>query len=593
MRLDNTDITPLDHIYAPLSSLNHYTGLAQLSMLFCIFCSCIFALSNDACAKVLAFLRLLVNQVAANFPAAASDPEILSTINQIPASINTALSRFSINGKTVQFARCRRCNALYPPEYREGSKEPLYPDICNNIPDGPELDHKELCSEYLFETVFDGTENAKVWSSTFLYFSFKDYVAALLSNPHIEKMARDACDKALRTIPNTSATGDPPPLNNLEDVFDGQFVRTFKGPDGKLFIGSSDELRLLFGLNVDFFNSNMLLERGSKTSCGIIAMICLNLPAHIRISKENIYLAGIIPGPKTPHLTELNHYLQPLIDELLESWTKGVYYSRTALHPEGRTVRSALALVCNDLPGARKAAQLADHSSHWFCTVCNLYHREALREGIIIHDTNYSSWPSKDDALLREAATAWKNAKCSKERDYIFKTYGTRWSPLWLLPYWEPSKQLVVDPMHNLLEGAVHNHFRKVLKLTHSDAKESVNHGKVAPSFAHGLTIPERSIGQTIHPMTSSLREKIFLCLSAMAESCNDPLFRCDMVPLECVQSLERKLSTATKAALRFVAEYCVDHDLLQVESKTKKQELVAILVSWVMLAISFSISHK
>ncbi|KAG2067677.1 hypothetical protein BDR04DRAFT_1026634 [Suillus decipiens] len=47
----------------------------------------------------------------------------------------------------------------------------------------------------------------------------------------------------------------------------------------------------------------------ASTSCRIISMACLNLPLDIRYKPENMYLAGIIPGPKQPSLENLNHYI--------------------------------------------------------------------------------------------------------------------------------------------------------------------------------------------------------------------------------------------------------------------------------------------
>jgi hypothetical protein len=67
---------------------------------------------------------------------------------------------------------------------------------------------------------------------------------------------------------------------------------------------------------------------------------------------------------------------------------------------------------------------------------------------------------------LRKHAEEWLGASTSAEREKIFKKYGTRWSELWRLPYWDPSRQLVVDAMHCILEGLAHTHFRKVLGLT-------------------------------------------------------------------------------------------------------------------------------
>jgi hypothetical protein len=48
--------------------------------------------------------------------------------------------------------------------------------------------------------------------------------------------------------------------------------------------------------------------------------------------------------------------------------------------------------------------------------------------------------------------------------------YGVRWSPLWELSYWSPSRQLVVDAMHCLLGGLAETHFRYTLVLTSASA---------------------------------------------------------------------------------------------------------------------------
>jgi hypothetical protein len=57
---------------------------------------------------------------------------------------------------------------------------------------------------------------------------------------------------------------------------------------------------------------------------------------------------GIVPGPHEPTETAINHYLTPLVDDLMISWERGFCYHRTALHPDGRTVRGAIVVeVCD------------------------------------------------------------------------------------------------------------------------------------------------------------------------------------------------------------------------------------------------------
>ena len=58
-------------------------------------------------------------------------------------------------------------------------------------------------------------------------------------------------------------------------------------------------------------------------------MVLLNLPPSSRYKAENMYLAGVIPGPREPSLTQINHLLRPLISELLQFWDPGVWYTRT------------------------------------------------------------------------------------------------------------------------------------------------------------------------------------------------------------------------------------------------------------------------
>ena len=86
---------------------------------------------------------------------------------------------------------------------------------------------------------------------------------------------------------------------------------------------------LIFTLHLDFFNVNGMLVCGATASCGSIVMACLNLPPHLFYKPENLYLAGIIPGPNEPHLTELNHYIRPLVNDLVDTYNPGIFLTDT------------------------------------------------------------------------------------------------------------------------------------------------------------------------------------------------------------------------------------------------------------------------
>ncbi|MBW0568981.1 hypothetical protein O181_108696 [Austropuccinia psidii MF-1] len=69
-------------------------------------------------------------------------------------------------------------------------------------------------------------------------------------------------------------------------------------------------------------------------SIGPIILICFNLPPSERLKPENVYVAGIIPGPKEPTVLQSNYLVMPLIKELKELW-QGYHLSPTSTGPSG------------------------------------------------------------------------------------------------------------------------------------------------------------------------------------------------------------------------------------------------------------------
>jgi hypothetical protein len=193
----------------------------------------------------------------------------------------------------------------------------------------------------------------------FVYFDFKDWVTRIMSHPGF----KDHMD----------ATWDATEVDkeDMYNIFDGTLLKTFKGSDGKHFHDGGDEGHYIFSLCIDFFNLYGNKQAGKSISCGLISLVCLNLPPDIRYKPENMFLAGIIPGPCEPPLDAINHYLVPLVDDLVEFWQPGVWFSRTSRFPHGRLCPCALvALVC-DLPGAKKAVGFASFQHNHFCLVCH------------------------------------------------------------------------------------------------------------------------------------------------------------------------------------------------------------------------------
>jgi hypothetical protein len=120
--------------------------------------------------------------------------------------------------------------------------------------------------------------------------------------------------------------------------------------------------------------------------------------------------------------------------------------------------------------------------------------------------TDHEQCVMRDVEEMRCNANRWLNASSSKEREKIFQEHGTRWSELWRLSYWDPTRQLVVDAMHCLLEGHAHHHFRVVLGLTSTSAATPIP-SEIA--FSHKFTKIDPQSGAFPDDMTSKEAKQV------------------------------------------------------------------------------------
>ena len=439
------------------------TPVAQVALFLGVVCGVMFGVSRRAGNFIMSMLSILLH-LAFRERNGSIDAAQASICAEIPNRIEDALKRFNLDGRTTTYAMCPSCHMGYAPQFHHLSTIPHYPDRCkNNI-----LDHG-ICGEALL-----GDKGPIL---PFVYQHLDDYIGSLLSQKETEQYLDGACDDLMETI----ATNDKPTF--VHDVFEAAFLKTFKGPDGgKLFVDRSGECRLAFSICVDFFNTQGSSKRSQTASTGIIALACLNLPIEIRYKPEYMYLCGIIPGPHAPHNHALNYYLKPLVDDLEVSWQKGVFYSQTALHPQGRIARAAVVCEVCDLPAARDLAGLTHSTSK--SNPCNVCHATG---GANLGNCEKDKWVHRDVAEIRRIAASWRDAPTAKDRDLIFQEHGVAWTELYRLPYYDPTRQVTVDAMHCILEGLVQLHFRRVLKLTVADANAKP---VVTPAFDNPVCDP-------------------------------------------------------------------------------------------------------
>lgn len=119
-------------------------------------------------------------------------------------------------------------------------------------------------------------------------------------------------------------------------------------------------------------------------------------------------------------------------------------------------MKAMVVLVICDMLAARQVMGYASSpTSHYFCPFCDLdYHN--------IEILDRKEWPKKSLIDARRFTTLWRDAESQRERDAIFEAFGWWWSPLFDLPYFDPTLFTVVDSMHALDLGLFQNHCQEL-----------------------------------------------------------------------------------------------------------------------------------
>ncbi len=382
-----------------------------------------------------------------NAPSRTVDAAQRLLLKCIPRDIRTALRTLHLEPDIVRYACCPKCFAIYAPDLDPLRIDDPYPHRCTHADGDGNLCGAALVVEDRQAPKRKGDPPRIVYKAicVFPYRTLMSWLKVLLSRPEIEKLLESSWTKA-------SSSDDA-----VKDILEAPIIRQFRGPDGQtLFsVQRHGSLNLVFSLFIDWFNPYGNKKAGKSHSIGAMYMACLNLPIELRYAPENIYLAGIIPGPREPKLHQLNHLLGPLVDELLTLWTRGLYLTRTAHRWMGRLIRVAMIPLVCDLPALRKTVGLSGHSSDQFCSFCRLPKRE-------INDLDRPNWPAartwEEHIHLAEQ---WRDGD-EAARKATWELNGVRWSELLRLPYWDPTRFAVLDAMHNLFLGELRHHCMEV-----------------------------------------------------------------------------------------------------------------------------------
>ncbi|MBW0466114.1 hypothetical protein O181_005829 [Austropuccinia psidii MF-1] len=217
---------------------------------------------------------------------------------------------------------------------------------------------------------------------------------------------------------------------------------------------------LAFSIYVDWFNAHGKSMR--LASIGPIMLICLDLPPSKRLKPENVYVAGIIPGPKQPTSLQLNYLLMPLIQELKELW-QGYHFSPTSTGPSGSFICVAILMVIADVVAMRKLTGLISHSGNHFCNFFSIHKAQIEEIGPQFHYTH--SYQNHKQTILK---WLWASPQQRKE---ILSEYGVQYSILEDLPYWDATRMVNLDIMHNSILAILKDHEAFKLCIPQSKSK--------------------------------------------------------------------------------------------------------------------------
>lgn len=383
-------------------------------------------LSLRDCDVLLFSLRILIDILVGDFHAAEGPSKYLA--KSVPQDTRTAVGRLALKPSYKSFICCPECSSCYPDSGPDSLGYCSWKHASTDLPTRAQETCKCGCPLRKSRNIRAHEYDIPV--RRFFYHDFNEWLGELLCRPGME----DMMDRNFSQSPD----------GIMGDIWDAPGVYEIAGPDGHPFIRKchgDNEGRYLFSFNMDGFNPFQLKQAGRSASVMGLYMVCLNLPPNERFKTENMFLAGIIPGPKEPSMQEINHFLKPLVDDFLESYVNGVRYTRTWKYPNGRNIRCALALIICDLPAARQALGFSGPQSTNFCSYCKLRLKN-------INDLDVMRWEPRSDEEYRREALKWRGAS-EEERAKITNSYGVRYYSEFLrLPYFNPVRSVCVDPMH-------------------------------------------------------------------------------------------------------------------------------------------------
>lgn len=407
-------------------------------LIFLCLWSSFCTLSDNALEILLSFLRAAFDSLGTILPVVAGFAVLL------PRSVHLLRKQLGLDkDRFIKYVVCPKCHTLYVfDDCYELLRGRRVSKKCSFVqfPNHRQHFRRTKCDEPLLKEVSLKTGETKLYPrKVYCYNSVISNLRHFLQRPGFAQK----CELWRgRDIPD----------GFLADIFDGRIWKEWQYVDGEPYLALPRNYA--FMLNVDWFQP----FKHSLYSVGALYMVLMNLPRSERFKPENVFLVGVIPGPHEPK-HNINSYLQPLVAELNSLWKDGISVKKHG-STENEKFHAALLCVGCDIPAARKVCGFTGHGSNKGCSKCKKFFPGSV--GTKIDFSGFEPCPSRSNNEHRQEAQEILNQTSAGDCSRLEQQYGTRYTELMLLPYFDCVRFHIIDPMHNLFTGTAKHVMKNV-----------------------------------------------------------------------------------------------------------------------------------
>ena len=423
--LQQDDLPSLPDFESDTSQTQSAKALILWMLGFLITLQAKYYIPNAAVDVLLKFLYIFIS-VLSRF-----SPFLKQICKQFPKSLHSLYKIIQYEDSFQKYVICQKCSHLYKRDEcieTVGSQKKSKSCVHIKYPLHPHASRRLPCQALLMKSVQYISGHKILYPyKIYCYKNIQSTLQEFLLCPQFYLRCQQ-----WRTRPTNCL---------LSEVYDGQVWKQFQCIQGVPFLAA--QFTFAFALNVDWFQP----FTHTVYSVGVIYLTILNLPRTFRYKLENVIVVGIIPGPSEP-AHDINSYLQPLVNELLSLWT-GI--SLRVSIPSGvveKNIKCALLCIACDLPAGRKSCGFLSHNARLGCSRC-------LKEFTgVVGNQNFSGfdrskWIARTDIQHRRDVERVKACRTKSEKAAMESSLGCRYSVFLDLPYFNASRFLVIDPMHN------------------------------------------------------------------------------------------------------------------------------------------------